>query len=127
MKIEHFAINVSDPRAVAAWYTQNLGMTIARKQEDAPYTHFLADSAGDVMIEIYNNPADQVPDYASMHPLLLHLAFVSQSPSDDRDRLETAGATFAEEVKLPDGSHLVMMRDPWGFAIQLCKRGNPML
>jgi hypothetical protein len=32
-----------------------------------------------------------------------------------------------DEVRLKDGSHLVMMRDPWGLAIQLCKRGQPML
>jgi glyoxylase I family protein len=62
-----------------------------------------------------------------MHPLLLHLAFVCENPEQKRVELEVAGAIFAEEVRIKDGSHLVMMRDPWGLAIQLCKRGNPML
>ncbi|MDQ8181739.1 VOC family protein [Pelagicoccus sp. SDUM812005] len=127
MKIEHFAINVSDPQAFAAWYVANCGMSIARKLDQAPFTHFLADSTGSVMVEIYNNPTDQVPDYRSMDPLILHLAFVSEDPDADRARLEAAGATFAEEVKTDDGSHLVMLRDPWGFCVQLCKRGIPML
>lgn len=127
MKIEHFAINVSNPKEFAAWYVENCGMTIARKLDEKPYTHFLADSVGSVMLEIYNNPVDEVPDYKSMNPLLLHLAFVSVNPEADRARLEAAGATFAEEVKTDDGSHLVMMRDPWGFCVQLCNRGVPML
>ncbi|EDY84567.1 glyoxalase family protein [Verrucomicrobiia bacterium DG1235] len=127
MKIEHVAFNVTDPNDVAAWYVAHLGMTVARKIEEAPFTHFLADSSGSVMIEIYNNPSDQVPDYRSMHPLLLHVAFVSADPNADQTRLEAAGATFAEEVKTPDGSHLVMLRDPWGLALQLCRRGQPML
>lgn len=127
MKIEHFAINVSNPIEFAAWYVTHCGMNIARKMDTAPHTHFLTDSSGSVMVEIYNNPVDEVPDYRSMNPLILHLAFVSAEPDADRSRLEAAGATFAEEVKLEDGSHLVMLRDPWGFSIQLCKRGVPML
>ena len=127
MKIEHFAFNVADPIAVAQWYVSNLGMTVARKMEGGPNTHFLADSSGQVMIEIYNNPPDEVPDYANMNPLILHLAFVCENPDEKRAELEVAGATFAEEVHVKDGSHLVMMRDPWGFSIQLCKRGVPML
>lgn len=124
MKIEHFAFNVADPIAVAEWYSEYLGLHVVRRLEKAPYTHFLADSSGSVMIEIYNNPADQVPSYREMDPLILHLAFVSEQPEVDRLRLEEAGASFVDEVRLDDGSHLVMMRDPWGFAIQLCKRGN---
>jgi catechol 2,3-dioxygenase-like lactoylglutathione lyase family enzyme len=127
MKIEHFAFNVADPLAVAAWYTEHFDMRVARGLDRAPFTHFLADSSGAVMIEIYNNPADEVPPYGEMNPLLLHLAFVSDEPETDRSRLEAAGARFVDEVRLKDGSHLVMMRDPWGLAIQLCKRGQPML
>ena len=56
-----------------------------------------------------------------------HAIYGSDRSGTDRARLEAAGATFAEEVHLPDGSHLVMLRDPWGLALQLCKRGQPML
>jgi glyoxylase I family protein len=127
MKIEHFAFNVSDPIAVADWYTKNLGMSVARKIDHGPRTHFLKDQSGQVMIEIYNNPPNEVPPYADMNPLLLHLAFVCPDPEAKRVELEKAGARFVEEVRIPDGSHLVMMRDPFGLAIQLCKRGVPML
>ena len=127
MKIEHFALNVSNPVEMASWYVNHLGMSVVRKTGKEPHTHFLADSNGTVMLEVYNNPPDQVPRYAAMNPLLLHLAFVSNTPETDKIDLLAAGATLVDEQHLNDGSHLVMMRDPWGLAIQICKRGTPML
>lgn len=127
MKIEHFAFNVSDPISIAAWYCQHLHFTVKHKFELAPHTHFLADETGQVMIEIYNNPSDKVPDYHTMDPLIVHLAFVSNDPDTDAAKLVEAGAKIVNEVKLKDGSHLKMLKDPWGFSIQLCQRGVPMI
>ena len=127
MKIEHFAINVSNPVDMADWYCKNLGMKIVRQQNEHPNTAFLSDESGMVMLEIYNNPSDQVPDYYSMDPLILHLAFVSDNPGADKARLVKEGAKEVSDDELPDGSHLIMLRDPWGFCIQLCKRAVPML
>ncbi len=127
MKIEHTAVNVADPVAMAAWYVEHLRMSVVRKLDDAAHTHFLGDTGEYVLLEIYNNPVDQVPSYANMDPLILHLAFESADPADDAKRLIDAGATWVEEINLDDGSHLVMLRDPWGLAIQLCKRAKPML
>lgn len=127
MKLEHFALNVVDPVSMAKWYGEHLGLTTVRRVDGAPNTHFLADSSGTILLEIYNNPPDRVPDYAAMDPLLLHVAFVSEDPGSDKDALIRAGAELAEELRLDDGSHLVMLRDPWGLAIQLCKRARPML
>jgi len=127
MKLEHFALNVIDPVAMAMWYVRHLGLMTVRQLEDAPYTHFLADSTGTILLEIYKNPPDQVPLYAEMDPLLLHVAFVSEDPESDKVALLSAGASFVEELSFEDGSHLVMLRDPWGLAIQLCKRAVPML
>lgn len=127
MKFEHFALNVEDPQRMRSWYTAQLGLQVVRQMEESPYTTFLADSSGTIMLEIYNNPAAEIPPYRSMHPLLVHLAFVSEDPEKDLERLQKAGATLVNEQHLPDGSHLLMMRDPWGLAIQFCKRGVPML
>lgn len=127
MKIEHIAFNVADPVAVAAWYSLHLGLEIVRHSPVPHQAHFLADDAGETVLEIYCNPPDQVPDYASMNPLLFHLAFISNSPSDDAARLIAVGASMVEELHLPDGGHLVMLRDPWGVALQLCKRAAPLV
>lgn len=127
MKIEHFALNVENPLEIADWYVANLGFEIKKQESEAPYTTFMADSTGSVMLEVYNNPSNEVPDYHNMNPLLVHLAFVSKDPASDKRRLIDAGAVEVSDEKLDDGSHLVMLRDPWGLAIQLCKRGEEML
>lgn len=127
MKLEHFAVNVEDPVEMATWYVKHLGMVIVKQQENAPFMTFLADDSGQIMIEIYTNPANEVPDYRSMNPLIIHLAFVSDDPAADKIRLVNAGAVAVSDDILEDGSHLVMMRDPWGLAIQLCRRAVPML
>ena len=127
MKIEHVAYNVADPVAMAAWYGEHLSLTIVRHIPGPTHTHFLADDHGSTVIEIYCNPPDAVPDYRSMDPLLLHLAFVSLDPTADCARLVAAGATFVSELHTPDGSHIMMLRDPWGLALQLCRRSSPLV
>lgn len=113
---------------MAAWYVEHLGMTVVRKVDGSPFTRFLADDSGSVMVEIYRQPHLRVPDYRDGDPLQLHLAFVSADVQADRERLLSAGATAAGEVQqTPAGDVLAMLRDPWGFAIQLCQRAAPML
>ena len=125
MTFEHFALNVPDVRAQAAWWMENLGLTVARKRDDVPYTHFVADGTGRVFIELYSNPSAAMPDYRKMNPLVFHVAFVSTDALAEKARLETVGAKFVLEDKLPDGSSLVMMQDPWGVALQFCLRVKP--
>jgi catechol 2,3-dioxygenase-like lactoylglutathione lyase family enzyme len=125
MKFEHFALNVEDARASAEWYTNHLGLRIARARPDAPYTTFLGDDTGRVIFELYSNSAAPVPDYASIHPLCFHMAFEADDPRATQTRLLSAGATPAYEETLPDGSLLVMVRDPWGVPLQLVRRVTP--
>jgi glyoxylase I family protein len=127
MKLEHFALNVEAPLEMAQWYVNNLGLRVVKQNTTAPFMTFLADDSGRIMIEIYTNPADEIPPYRQMNPLLVHLAFVSENPASDKDRLLAAGASLEADQRLEDGSHLVMLRDPWGLALQLCKRATPML
>jgi catechol 2,3-dioxygenase-like lactoylglutathione lyase family enzyme len=126
MKIEHIALNVADPVAMAEWYCRHCGLRIVRHIPQSAQTHFLADADATVL-EIYCNPPDQVPAYREMNPLLFHLALASDNPSADAQRLIRAGATFVDEVRLGDGSQLTMLRDPWGCALQLCRRTSPLL
>jgi uncharacterized glyoxalase superfamily protein PhnB len=128
MKIEHFAYQTKDPVAVAQWYVAQLGCQVKRASGPPTHAHFLADSAGSILVEIYKHPRVETPDYRNMDPLLLHLAFSSDNPASDRDRLVAAGAKVADDLDTtPAGDVLVMLRDPWGFAIQLVQRATPML
>lgn len=125
MKFEHFALNVPDARAMSRWYVEHAGFQVLRRKEEAPYTHFLADETGRVVVELYTNPEAAIPRYAAQHPLVFHFAVRSGDTAADRARFEKAGATlFAEEVT-PDGTRLAMLRDPWGVPLQLCQRASP--
>jgi catechol 2,3-dioxygenase-like lactoylglutathione lyase family enzyme len=128
MKIEHAAYQIQDPVAVADWYVKHLGMSIKRAQPDRPFGQFLADGAGTVMLEFYNHPKVEVPDYRRIDPLILHVAFSVDDVAEARQRLLSAGATPEGEVTVTDaGDHLAMLRDPWGFPVQLVHRRSPMI
>ena len=125
MRIEHIAVNVADPDAMMKWYCENLDMTVRRKSGRA---YFVADASGNVILEIYNNPAAPVPDYGSMDLLMFHIAFCSNNVEGDRHRLIKAGATANGDInKAANGDEIANLRDPWGLALQLVKRASNML
>jgi catechol 2,3-dioxygenase-like lactoylglutathione lyase family enzyme len=127
LRLEHVALNVADPRAMADWYVTHLGMRVVRQVNGPPHTRFLVDAGGASVVEIYLNEDAPIPDYPAMDPLLLHLAFDSADPDADRAALVAAGASAVSDSRLPDGSRLLMLRDPWGLALQLCARRVPLL
>ncbi len=126
MKFEHFGINVPDAAAMAVWYVEHLSMQIVRAVQGAPHTRFLADATGRVVMEIYSNTNAPISDYAKQDPLCFHIAFAVDDAATARDTLLANGATLVSNQILDDGSHLVMLRDPWGVALQLCQRAAPM-
>jgi glyoxylase I family protein len=80
------------------------------------------------MIEIYNNPKAPVPNYASLSALVLHVAFTVDDINETRERLVKGGATRDGDTALnDDGDELAMVRDPWGFPLQLVKRKKPLM
>ena len=127
LAFEHLAINVADPVAVAAWYVEHLGMTVVRRGEAPVHMHFLADASRRAMVEIYSNAAAPMGIYGDLHPAQLHLAFTSSDPTADAARLVAAGAVLVSDQRDVDGSHLIMLRDPWGLPLQLARRAVPML
>jgi glyoxylase I family protein len=125
--VEHFALNVPDPVAAAAWYTEHLGLRVLRSLPDAPFTHFLADGSGRVVVELYRQNAP-VPDYPAMNPFVFHIAFVAADVRGTLARLLAAGASAAGDVTVtPAGDEMVFLRDPWGVPLQLVRRARPLL
>lgn len=127
MTFEHFAINVSKPVEMGQWYVDNCELKIVRSMDNYPYTRFLTDKAGKVMMEIYSNTSARILDFKNQNPLEFHFALSVEDPIKIKEKLMSAGATFEEEIKMDDGSHLIMLRDPFGIPLQLCKRGKPMI
>ena len=128
MRIEHMAFNVPDPVAMTQWYEQHLGMKTVRSSGPPHHMRFVADASGQTMLELYRNPKASVPDYRTIDPLVMHLAFHVDDVAGTRAGLLKAGATAEGEITRTDsGDELAMLRDPWGFAIQLVNRAVPML
>jgi glyoxylase I family protein len=128
VKIEHVALQVSDPVALSRWYVEHLGLTVKRAQTESPFGHFLGDDGDAVMLEFYGYPNLPVPDYVRMEPLLLHVAFHVDDVAATRTRLLGAGAAAVGDVQVNDvGDEVAMLRDPWGIPVQLVRRRVRMI
>lgn len=122
MKFEHFALNVTNPKEQAEWYVKNCRMKIVKSISEYPFTHFLSDDNSQTVLELYSNNAAPFPDYFTMNTLQFHFAFATDNIAEIKDSLIKAGASLIEEIKLDDGSEVIMFRDPFGLAFQICKR-----
>ena len=100
-------------------------MTIVESIDVELPTRFLADETGRVVLEIYSNRAVEMPNFANMDSLDYHLAFAVDDPEREKARLQEAGARSEESVQPSEGTKLILMRDPFGMALQLCKRAEP--
>jgi glyoxylase I family protein len=128
IRLEHVAINVDDPAAMARWYSENLRMKIIRKGPPPINARFVCDEQENMMLELYTNPPDAVPDYRSMNPLVFHIAFMVDDVGEVCRKLVAAGATIVNNVSTtPDGDEIAILRDPWGVPIQFLKRAEPMV
>ena len=128
MRIEHVAFNVEDPLSMARWYVEHLGFEVRRRVMESPWAHFMVDSTGSTMLEIYGNPDVPLPDSRAMHAGTLHLALLSEDVEADIARLSAAGGNLDGDIQnTPAGDTLAFVRDPWGFTLQLVKRAQPML
>jgi catechol 2,3-dioxygenase-like lactoylglutathione lyase family enzyme len=123
MKIEHIALNVKEPQAMAQWYVQHMGLKIVRADDTPPYITFMVDEEGGCMIELYANAEAAYLEYGRLHCATIHIAFTVTDMQQQHDQLIIAGATADGEIRTtPKGDQLAFVRDPWGQTIQLVKR-----
>jgi glyoxylase I family protein len=128
MRIEHIALNVLDPIAMADWYVRHLGMRIVRAVDGPTHTRFLADDSGRTVLELYHQSRAPIPDYFAQDPFVLHIAFLASDVEVERRRLLAAGAKSAgEPSRTPAGDVLAFLHDPWGIAVQLVQRAEPLM
>ncbi|MEO9475665.1 MAG: VOC family protein [Cyclobacteriaceae bacterium] len=91
---EHFAINVPEPKAIADWYVEHVGLTIVRQQAEDPFMTFLADESGRVLCELNHRSEQAMMNFGSQHALTFHFAMESTNAEADKARLIEAGATL---------------------------------
>jgi catechol 2,3-dioxygenase-like lactoylglutathione lyase family enzyme len=127
MRLEHIALQVAEPAAMADWYATHLGFSIRRRRDQPVVVRFLADGSGSVLLELYRNAAAPLPDYRRMDPAVLHLAVLSADLPADVARLVAAGAALVRGPEVLGGDDFAMLRDPWGMPLQLVRRAQPMI
>jgi hypothetical protein len=81
---------------------------MCRSLTQSPYTHFLADDSGRVVVEFYRQTVAPVPDYWAMNPFVFHIAFLADDLPGAHARLIAAGAAPAGDVTVAaDGDRLI--------------------
>ena len=126
--IEHFAMNVSDSRAKAKWYGENLHSVIVRDGIAPTYGMFIADAGKNMMFELYQQQEYPVIDFTTLSHMSIHIAFMVDDIQAAKSTLVAAGAKVVDDItKTASGDFVLMLRDPWGLPIQFVKRGNAML
>ena len=125
---EHVAFNVLDPSVIVKWYCGNLGMKVMRQGGAPTFTTFIADSGEHMMLELFHNADFPLFDPGKFNHMSIHLAFMVQDIAAMKTKLLAAGAGVVDDItKTPSGDQVLMMRDPWGLAIQFVQRAKPML
>jgi uncharacterized glyoxalase superfamily protein PhnB len=128
LRFEHIAINVKDSRAVAKWLIDNYGMITMHESNGPNYGIFIADSAKNVMLELYQNSEVPVINFNEIDFNSLHLASMSSDLTITKNKLLKAGASVAQDINItPSGDQILVLRDPWGFPLQFVIRVVPML
>lgn len=127
MKLEHIALNVPEPEKQVEWYQAHLGLRLAATVPTPKFTaYFLVDDETSVL-EFYRNPIAEPPDYASVHPANLHIAFYADDLEATVKRLLAAGATQVGEKVDFSGVTYYFVRDPWGLTLQIINRSAPLI
>jgi hypothetical protein len=130
VKFEHIGLTVCAPIAMAQWYARVLGgeMLETRGTDDAPPCAAFLRLPGDgTVLELGGIPGAHPLSGRLVNPLELHLAFETDDPEADAERLVQSGATRIEECPLHmPGEQLLLLRDPWGNTVQLVKRATPI-
>jgi predicted enzyme related to lactoylglutathione lyase len=123
VRFEHLAINVENPKAVADWYVQYLGLTIVSASKKMI---FVRDAGSHFMFELYNKP-EAKGSFSSLSHASAHVAFAVDDADALSKKMVEGGAKILKTFTNPVGDTVINMRDPWGNMLQIIHRVKPKL
>ena len=128
MNIEHIGLCVAAPITMGNWYRDHLGFRILWcAGDDNEGVSFITDSADKTVLELGKLREGPPLDPLALLPLQLHLGIECDDPVAEAERLISVGAELIGES--PRNSYQgekILVRDPWGFVIQLLNRQNKL-
>ncbi|MBN1810199.1 MAG: VOC family protein [Anaerolineae bacterium] len=128
MRIEHIGICVPAPISMGDWYRDHLGFKILHSGgDDAEGVSFIVDSAGKTVLELGKLAEGPPLNPHSLSPLQLHIAIECQDPAAEAQRLVSVGGELiGESPRNAYQGEKILIRDPWGFVIQLLNRQSKL-
>ncbi len=128
MNIEHVGICVAAPISMGKWYRDHLGFKIVRSAgDDEDGVSFIVDEEGNTVLELGKLPEGPPLDGRSLLPLQLHIAVECEDPTVEAEKLAKAGAELlGESPRNKYKGEKILIRDPWGYTIQLVNRKNKL-
>src|SRR5512138_2460935 len=128
LRIEHIGICVAAPISMGEWYRDHLGFQIVRSVgNDIDGVSFVVDDEGNTILELGRLPEGPPLEGQSLFPLQLHIAVACEDPAAEAERLCHTGAKLlGESPRNHYKGEKILIRDPWGYTIQLVNRKNKL-
>ena len=102
---------------MARWYERVLGakvLAIRGRDTASPCAAFIRLPDGGPILELFRIASVSPLSSLVSNPLELHLAFETDDPAEEADRLVQCGATFVDHGSpRPPGDELQLLYDPW--------------
>ncbi len=119
--LEHIGLPARDPRALARWYAQTLGASVADAGDSTP--PLFARLPGGAMLEIYAATSDSPQISDNWLAGFRHLALRVESIETVKAELEQRGVKFTDPVKpAAGGGRILFFTDPEGNLLHLVER-----
>lgn len=123
VRFEHMAINVENPKKVAGWYVQYVGLKIISESKKMI---FVGDPGNHFMLELYNK-AEAKGNYSDLDHSTSHFAFSTDDADGLAKTMSEGGAKILKQFTNPVGDTVINMTDPWGNNLQVIHRVKPKL
>jgi catechol-2,3-dioxygenase len=123
IRFEHLALNVENPRKVADWYVEYMGLKIISQNKQMI---FVGDPGNHFMFELYSK-TEAKGNYADLSHAASHVAFATDDADALAKKMVEGGAKVLKRFKNPAGDTVINLRDPWGTMLQVIQRVKPKL
>lgn len=124
MGIEHIGLSVSAPIDMSNWYCAIFGFRVVRQEgTNDDGVSFIIDDNEETILELYKLPEVPALPVNTFIPIQFHIAIDCEKPFETANILVDKGATFVGEAPRNEyKGEKYLIRDPWGFVIQLVNR-----
>ena len=119
--VDHVAIAADDPRCLARWYCEALGMRVMFDNGQEPPTYLVGGDSGGMM-EIMPHRGQPRPEREFYAPGISHIALSVDDFDATCAALRGRGVALADPLPAAGGGQIANFIDPEGNAVQLIKR-----